>query len=42
MKLWKFIEAHHEDMGAGLFILPCLLVPMAFAGLVYAAFVLFQ
>lgn len=32
MKLWKFIEEHHEDFGAALFILPCLLATFSIAG----------
>jgi hypothetical protein len=35
MSLWHYIEAHHEDFGAALFILPCLLVPLLVAALVY-------
>jgi len=29
MKIWKYIEAHHEELGAGLFILPCLVLTIA-------------
>jgi hypothetical protein len=36
MKLWKFIEAHHEDFGAALFVLPCLLATLAMAGVAFA------
>jgi hypothetical protein len=35
MKIWKYIEAHHEELGAGLFILPCLVVTMAAAVLAF-------
>jgi hypothetical protein len=35
LKIWKYIEAHHEDLGVGLFILPCLVVTMAAAVLAF-------
>jgi hypothetical protein len=35
MKLWKLVEAHHEKLGAALFILPCLLASFVAAGVVY-------
>lgn len=34
-KLWKYIEAHHEEFGAALFIVPALLIGLAMAGLMY-------
>lgn len=42
MTFLRFIETHHEKLGAALFILPCLLVPFVAAGVVYAAVLLFQ
>lgn len=42
MKLWKYLEAHHEELGAGLFILPCLVVTMVAASIVYAIALLLQ
>lgn len=42
MKLWRLVETHHEQLGAALFILPCLLVPMIAAGIVYSLVLLFQ
>lgn len=35
MKLWKFIERHHEDFGAALFVLPCLMATLAMAGIAF-------
>jgi len=35
MKLWKSIEAHHGDLGAALFILPCLLATFSMAGIAF-------
>jgi hypothetical protein len=34
MKLLKYIEAHHEKFGAGLFIIPTFLAVFAIAGIV--------
>lgn len=42
MKLWKFIEAHHEDFGVALFILPCLLATFSMAGIVAGVALLFR
>jgi hypothetical protein len=42
MKLWEFIERHHEDFGAALFILPCLLATLAVAGIVLGIGLLFR
>jgi len=42
MKIWKLIEAHHEKLGAGLFVMPCLLVPAMVMGVVYGLVQLFQ
>jgi hypothetical protein len=41
VKIWPFIEAHHRDLGAALFVIPPSLCAMAFAGAVYAARLLF-
>jgi hypothetical protein len=41
MKVWKFIEAHHGDFGAALFILPCLLATFSMAGIAFGAALLF-
>jgi hypothetical protein len=42
MKLWEFIEGHHEDFGAALFILPCLVATLAMAGFVFGVALLFR
>ena len=42
MKLWNFIEKHHEDLGVALFVLPCLLTAFATAGLVFCVSLLFR
>jgi len=42
MKIWKLVEAHHEKLGVGLFVMPCLLVPMIVMGVVYGLVLLFQ
>lgn len=42
MKLWEFIERHHQDFGAALFILPCLLATFAMAGMVFGIALLFR
>ena len=34
MKLWNWIERHHEQFGAALFVIPALVLPVALAGLV--------
>lgn len=31
MKFWKYIEAHHEDFGVALFVLPPLVAVFAVA-----------
>ena len=31
MKIWKYVEAHHADLGVALFILPTLAVTLAIA-----------
>lgn len=41
MKLWTYIEVHHGDLGAALFILPCLLVTFSIAGIAFGAGLLF-
>ncbi|MDM0066077.1 hypothetical protein [Variovorax sp. J31P207] len=41
MKLWTFIEAHHGDFGAALFILPCLLATFSMAAIAFGAGLLF-
>ena len=33
MKLSQYIEAHHRDWGAALFVLPILVIPLALVGL---------
>lgn len=42
MKLWTFIEKHHEDLGAALFIVPCLLTAFATAADVFGIGLLFR
>lgn len=42
MKLWELIEKHHEDLGAALFILPCLLTAFATAGVIFGIGLLFR
>ena len=31
MKIWKYVEAHHADLGVALFILPVLALPLGIA-----------
>ena len=42
MKSWEFIEKPHEDLGAALFILPCLFAAFATAGIVFGIGLLFR
>jgi len=42
MKLWNFIDKHHEDLGVALFVLPCLLTAFATAGIVFGIGLLFR
>jgi len=42
MKLWNFIDKHHEDLGVALFILPCLLTSFATAGIIFGIGLLFR
>ncbi|MGJ7512620.1 hypothetical protein [Variovorax sp. GT1P44] len=42
MKLWNYIEAHHSDFGAALFILPCLVATFSIAGIAFGAVLLFS
>jgi hypothetical protein len=34
-KIWKYIEAHHNEYGVALFIAPVLLLALAFTGIGY-------
>jgi hypothetical protein len=36
-QIWNFIEAHHQDFGVGLFVLPVLVFVVAAAGIAQAA-----
>ena len=36
MKICTYLEEHHEDLGAALFVLPVTLLGMAIAGMAYA------
>jgi hypothetical protein len=33
MTLWQYVEAHHEDFGVALFVIPVLLVGPAIVGI---------
>ena len=35
MKIWSYVEKHHEDFGVALFVLPVLLLGLAVAGAAY-------
>ena len=41
MKIWSYIEAHHEDFGVALFIILLLLLGLTIAGTAYGASLLF-
>jgi hypothetical protein len=36
MKLWQYVETHHEELGIALFVIPALLVGLAVAAVGYA------
>ena len=35
MKIWRYIEAHHEDLGIALFVIPVLLGGVVIAAIAY-------
>lgn len=35
MKVWSYIERHHQDFGVGLFILPVMALALVFGGIAY-------
>ena len=35
MKIWSYIEKHHDDLGVALFVIPVTLIGLLFSGLAY-------
>lgn len=35
MKIWRYIEAHHEDLGVALFVIPASLAGLVIAAIAY-------
>ncbi len=35
MKVWSYIERHHQDLGVGLFILPVMALGLVAGGIAY-------
>lgn len=42
MKIWSWIEAHHEEFGCALFVLPASLVGLLVVGLASGLSLLFR
>jgi hypothetical protein len=40
MKIWTYIEAHHDELGVGLFIIPVCALGLVIAGVAYGLTVL--
>jgi len=41
VRIWSFIEAHHRDFGAALFVIPPSVLALVVAGVLYGARLLF-